>query len=271
MKIAYLGKKFVPLNKAKIPITDRGFLYGDGVFETMRAYDGAVFRLEKHTERLFNSLKALHIRPPIAKTKIEKIVYQLLRKNRLKNAYTKVIVTRESKIAIYVLPVKSIPEKTYKKGIKVIVSTHRLNEKSGLAGHKTLNYLQNMLCRGEAEKKDAREAILLNTNGFVSEAASSNIFIVKEKKIFTPHLFCGILPGITREEVISLAKRFLKKKVNETYIRPRALYGADEIFLTNSLVEVLPVVKVGKYIVGEGTPGPVTKELEKCYKNATRK
>ena len=268
MKIAYFKKKFIPLNKAKIPITNRGFMYGDGVFETMRAYNGVVFCLEKHIERLFKSLKALHIRLPIAKTKIRKIIYQLLHKNRLKNAYIKIIVTRESTIAIYVLPHKGIPEKTYKTGIKAIISDSRLNEKSGLAGHKTLNYLHNMLCRHEAEKKGTREAILLNTKGFVSEAASSNIFIVKGRKLMTPPLECGCLPGITRHEVIRLAKKLLN--VSESRIRTHTLESADEVFLTNSLAEIMPIVKIGKRSIGKGRPGPLTMKLREHLKGAVR-
>ena len=265
-RIAYLNKSFVPLHKAKISILDRGFLYGDGVFETMRAYNGTVFRFEKHLKRLSGSLKSLGIPAKVNKD----IIHKLLKKNKLKNAYVKIIVTRGENhrptVAIYALPYKP----TAKKRIKAIVSGEKSNEMSSVTGKKTLNYLQNFLCRDEARKKGYDDAILVNTKGFISEATTSNIFLVKGKKIYTPAIRCGILPGITREEVIWLAAKNLNKKVKETFIKPKAIESADEIFFTNSLVEILPVVKVGKRIVGNGKPGPITKKLKEAFKNAVK-
>lgn len=279
MNIAYLNNKFIPLNEAKVSILDRGFLYGDGAFETMRAYKGIVFHLEKHIGRLFDSLKALGIRPGIDKSKLEKIVYKLLNKNKLKNAYVKIIVTRgnpvspefhRATLAVYTLLYKGYPAKIYKKGIKVLLGRAACNEKSRIAGKKTLNYLNNILWRLECKKKKFDDAIFINTNGFISEATSSNIFLVKGRKIFTPCLKTGCLPGITRDEIICLAKKFLKHKVSRGFIRASALYNASEIFLTNSLAEILPVVRVGKRIIGEGKPGPVTEKLRKLFSELTK-
>lgn len=273
MRIAYLNNKFLPLDKAKVPILDRGFLYGDGVFETMRSYEGIVFRLEKHIARLFGSLKALGIRPKIAKYKIEKIVYKLLKKNKLKDVYVKIIVTRGANFPtflVYALPYVPPPENIYKKGARLYVSETRLNEKSEIAGHKTLNYLHNILCRYKAEQKACYDAVLINTDDFIAETTSSNIFLVKRKKIYTPSVKSGILPGITRSEVMRLANKNLKNRVNENFMKIDALYEADEVFLTNSLVEIMPVTKIGKHIVGAGGPGPITKNLMSLYRDAVR-
>ncbi len=281
MSIAYLNNSFIPLDKAKISILDRGFLYGDGVFETMRAYGGIVFRLEKHIERLFKSLKALGIRIEADKPKTQKIVYKLLEKNKLKEAYVKIIVTRgrsagllipsavhRPTFAVYALPYKEEPGNVYKRGIKVFLARPRYNEKSATTGKKTLNYLDNILCRYEAKKRRFDDAVFINTEGFVSEATSSNIFLAKGKKLFTPCLKAGCLPGITRDEVIHLAKRFLKNDVKETLIRAGALYGADEIFLTNSLAEIIPVVRVDNHVIGRGMPGPLTGKLRKVFRDS---
>jgi len=177
-----------------------------------------------------------------------------LDKNRLGNAYIKIIVTRGKSggllvpsartrptLVIYALPYKKSAKNIYQKGIRVFLSKSGYNEKSKIAGKKTLNYLDNILCRYDAKNKNLDDVILTNTKGFVSEASSSNIFLVKGKKIYTPCIASGILPGITREEVISLARKFLKSEVREDFIKVNTLYGADEIFLTNSLVEIMPV------------------------------
>ena len=253
---AYLNKKFLPLYRATLPVTDRGLMYGEGVFETMRAYNGVVFLFGKHLARLFRSLKALGIKTKASKMEIGKAVYKLLRKNELKDAYVKIIVT-PSTLAIYTLPY--LPPK--KEGVNLCISTSTLNEKSGIAGHKTLNYLNNLLSRREAERKGCYDAILLNTRGHIAETSSANIFLVKNKKIYTPPKKTGILPGVTREEVIRLARKDLKIPVKETFMGKSALYDADEIFVTNSLVEVLPVV-------GEG---PITGNLRRAYTDAVKK
>jgi len=284
MSVAYLNKRFIPLNKANISILDRGFLYGDGVFETMRSYNGAVFRLEKHTSRLFKSLKALGIRPPAPKKEIEKKVYKLLRKNKLSgDAYIKIIVTRgkakgllllrgksRPTLAIYALAYRAPSRGVYAKGIKVSLFRTGCNRNYRIARHKTLNYLPNVLWRYEAEQKGSSEAILINANGMLSEATSSSIFLVKGEKLYTPSLRCGILPGITREEVIHLAEKILKIKVRQIFMKKSFLYNASEIFLTNSLAEIMPVRKIDNYTVGKGTPGPLTKRLIGAYKHVVK-
>jgi len=284
MKIAYLNKKFIPLDRARVSALDRGFLYGDGAFETMRSYEGCIFRLEEHVERLFNTLKALHIRPGISKLKMQKTACNLLKKNKLKNAYIKIIVTRgEAKglltpsgnsrptHCIYALPHKPLPRNVYERGIKIFISGGRVDEKSPVAGKKTLNYLANILCRHEAEKRGFDDTLLVNTGGFVTEASSSNVFLVKGKKLYTPCLKSGILPGITRKEIICLVGKFLKRKISEGFVKKGDLYKADEIFLTNSLTEIVPVVRINHTVVGNGKPGLVTGEIATLFKAFVRK
>ena len=282
MRIAYVNKKFIPLDKAKLPALDRGFLYGDGVFETMRSYGGVIFRLEKHLKRLRKSLKSLSINAKLPD--MRKITYELLRRGGLKNAYVKIVVTRGKSrglllprgkmrptIFIYAKPYAGLPEKVYKKGISTRTAGAVLNEKSKIAGHKTLNCLHNILCRYEAVKKSFDDAILLNARGFVSEASSSNIFLVKGKRLLTPDLDSGCLPGITREEVIRIAKDSLKVSVKACNIKKERLFEADEVFLTNSLSEILPVTKINNRAVGGGPPGIITKKFMELFKNSVKK
>ncbi len=285
MNVVYLNKKFVPSNKAGIPVLDRGFLYGEGVFETMRSYNGSVFRLEKHISRLFRSLKALDIIPGVSKKDIEKKIYLLLKKNKLfGSAYIKVIVTRPGAeglltprgktrgfLVIYALKYKPLPENVYKKGISVSVSGPGSDAGHSLLKYKTLNYLSNILWRRKAVKNGFDDMILLNSDGILSEATSSNVFLVKDGKIYTPSLRCGILPGITREEVIRIAGKFLKTKIQQINVKKSFLYRADEMFLTNSLAEIVPVAKIGKYILKKGAPGPITTKLIGLYRNAVKK
>jgi len=285
MRLAYLNKKLIPLHKANIPILDRGFLYGDGVFETMRSYNGTVFRPEKHTARLFKSLEALGIRPNVSKREIEKKVYSLLKKNRLSgDAYIKIIMTRgranglllprprksRPTIVIYALAYKAPSRAVYEKGIRVSIFRTECSRNYRITKHKTLNYLPNVLWRYEAKRKGSTDAILINADGLVMEATSSNIFLIRGKKIYTPSLRCGILPGITREEVILLAEKALKIKVRQIFMKEKILYGADEIFLTNSLAEIVPVAKVNRHTVGSGAPGAATKRLMEAYRDAVK-
>ncbi|MFH1380935.1 MAG: aminotransferase class IV [Candidatus Omnitrophota bacterium] len=283
MKTAYLNNKFIPLKEANVSILDRGFLYADGAFETMRASRGIVFQFEAHIKRLKDSLKALHINADIDSKKAGKIIAKLLKKNKLKEAYIKIIVTRgeasgvsilrhnkKPTIAVYALLHKKIPAKIYEKGFKLFISRSKMNAESPIAKRKTLNYLHNILCRYEAEKKGFDEAIFTNTKGFLTEATASNIFLVKNKKLFTPAVSSGILPGITRQEVMRLAKKYLGRKVNERLLKINDLYGADEVFLTNSTMGVMPVVKIGRRFLKTGKPGAITQCLIRHYNNSVR-
>ena len=278
MKTAYLNNKFIPLDKASISILDRGLLYGDGLFETMRSYKGVVFLLEKHLRRLKNSLGNLDIGLRAGPQEIKKIIYSLLDKNKLKDAYLKIIVTRgkanglpfESRrekptFIVYALPYDTRPERVYRKGIKACISKNALNEKSKITGDKTLCYLSNVLGRKEAEKQGFDDIIFTNSEGFVSEASSSNIFWFRKNTLFTPPLRSGCLGGIIRSEVMRLAKKTVN--LNEKLAGKEALFGAEEIFLTNSLTGIIPVVKVESLRIGGGRQGPATKQMTDLLKN----
>ncbi|MDD5428730.1 MAG: aminodeoxychorismate lyase [Candidatus Omnitrophica bacterium] len=266
------------MNNLKISAQDRGFLYGDGIFETMRVYDGKVFKLNEHIARLFAAAEVVNIKIPVSAAELKRELYRALKKNRSKDASLRVTVTRgegpftltEEKrpkptIMITAKKFGGYPPAFYSRGIRAEISDIRQNEHSPLAGIKSLNFLNYILARMRARKGGFDEAIILNTAGFVAEAAASNIFLVKGKKILTPSLDSGALPGITRSLVMGIAKK-LGLKAEERPISPKELYGAGEVFLTSSLAEVLPVTKIGRRNIGKGSPGAVTKLLHASYK-----
>lgn len=278
MKV-FLNDKFIPLKSARVSILDRGFLYGDGVFETMRSYNGQVFKLERHIDRLLISLKILRIKSPYRKFKLSSLVNKTLRVNKLSNAYVKLIVTRgigkrgvdisdgdRSTVVIYAAPLKNIPITFYKKGLKVNLACISKNEQSFIARIKSLNYVDNILARAEVQRSGFDEAIFLNSKGNISEATTSNIFMVKKGSISTPTLNAGLLPGITRGLIIEIIRKYFKNKIYERNIKPAELISADEIFLTNSILEVVSVIKLGKKIIGKGKPGVFTNLIHSIYR-----
>ena len=278
MKV-FLNGKFVSLEDAKVSILDRGFLYGDGVFETMRSYKGRIFMLEKHVERLFVALKILRIKIPHTKNKLYALTNRVLEINKLSNAYIKLLVSRgvgyagldisgksNPTVLIYADKLAPIPYKIYQKGIKTNFSCIDKNEKSFISRIKSLNYLDNILARDEVKRASYDEVIFTNTKGFVTEAASSNIFVVKKGAIITPPPTAGLLPGITREVIMELIKKHTNNKIYEEDIRPAGLLKSDEIFLTNSILEVIPVVQLGHHKIGSGKPGVYTRHLHMMYR-----
>jgi branched-chain amino acid aminotransferase len=276
MEKIYMNGKFVDPDKAKVSVFDRGFMYGDGVFETMRGYTGTVFKLDSHLERLFISLDVLGIKHKYSKRYLRDAVYRTLQTNGLSSAYIKLAVTRgEGRFGIghkdrfspnLVITAKNFegyPGWMFDVGLSAGV-TGTQNEKSPISGLKTLNYLPYILARFDAQDSGYDEAILTNTKGFITEGATSNVFLVKDGRLITPSLESGILPGITRGVIIEIARR-LKMVVKEKSVTRRELFGADEIFLTNSLAEVLPVTKVDSKRVGTGIVGDTTKLLHISY------
>ncbi len=273
----WINGKFFDIDKAKISVFDRGFLYGDGVFETMRCYAGIVFKLDEHLARLFNSLKIMRISYPYSKRYLKKAIYKCLETNRLKSAYIRLAITRgEGRFGISykdefipnaVIVIKDFedyPDWMYSRGIRTGIVGIRQNEYSPLPKVKSLNFLTYILARFEAKERGADDAILTNTRGYIAEGATSNIFLIKRDILVTPSLDNGILPGITREVIIGIAKR-LKFRVRERKISYRELAQASEVFFTNSLVEVLPVTVVNSKKIGDGRPGNITKLLHISY------
>ncbi len=262
-----------------LSVRDRGLLYGDGVFETLRAYDGVPFLLDEHLARLADAASSLRICDGLNTAAIGQAAIELLRRNELSDAYIRITLTRgehkgrleleptESPTLIVVVqPRRPLPPSLHDPGSTAIVASMRQNADSPLPRYKTLNYLNNLLAKTEARSRGAHEAILLNTRGEVAEAASSNLFLVREGHLITPSLDSNILPGVTRAEVLRLAAE-AGIPTEERIVRPDELRLAGEVFLTNSVAELVPIRAIEGHPVGLGLPGRVTRELHAIYRD----
>ena len=282
MKV-YIDGKFHDEQDAKISVFDHGLLYGDGIFEGIRAYDGRVFKLKEHIDRFFYSAKAIMLELPWSHASICEAVVESCRQNKITNGYIRLIATRgvgtlglnpfkctnPSLIAI-ADKIQLYPPEFYENGLEIVtVATTRNHHNAVNPAIKSLNYLNNILAKIEAINAGCQEAIMLNTEGYVAECTGDNIFIVKEDKIFTPPLYAGALYGITRNTAIDLAcEKGLE--VIETNMTRYDLFNADECFLTGTGAEVIPVVKIDGRVIGSGKPGPVTVDLVKRYHALTK-
>jgi len=277
MEKIFLNGSFVNLTRAKISVFDRGFLYGDGLFETMRAYSGEVFRLEDHLDRLFHSAKGIELSLPYTRRELRTIIKRILKINGLSKAYIRLTLSRgvsepgliskpqsSVTLAIVAREFKPLSPSEYRKGWRATVVETRQNQASPLSRLKSLNFLNNILARKEAQSKRVDEGILLNTLGEVAEASTSNIFLVKRGIIITPPEESGLLPGITRGVVLELAPNLGLKAYNRR-VSLDDLMGAEEAFLTNSLIEIMPVVEIDGRPLGNGKPGKVTQRIHKAY------
>jgi len=282
MKI-YLDGKFVEERDAKVSVFDHGLLYGDGVFEGIRAYNGRVFKLKEHVKRLFNSARAIMLSIPATGEEVEKIVLKTLRVNKLKNGYVRLVVTRgigdlgldplKCKVpTIFCIAdkIQLYPPGYYQKGLEiVIVSTRRVMPEALNPCIKSLNYLNNILAKIEANRAGVPEAIMLNSEGYVAECTGDNIFIIKGRTLLTPPTWAGALDGITRQTVMELAQKKLRLDVREDLMTPYHLYVADECFLTGTAAEAIPVTRVDTRIIGDGNPGRITLKLMKEFHRLT--
>jgi len=263
---------------ALVPALDRGLLYGDGVFETMRLYRGRTFRLDAHLARLHRGLRHLQITdvPPLHL--FERLVHQAAAATGGADCTMRLTVTRgaggapsdlraapQATILIRVTPHAPEPPERYLRGVAAIIAATRRNEQSPLSQHKTLNYLDNLLARAEARTQGAYEAILLNTAGEVAEASAANLFIVTEGLLITPPLGSGALPGVTRAGVLAQAAQE-GIVVREERVSPERLITAQEAFFTNSLIEIMPLTVVAGRPIGSGAPGPITLRLVAAYR-----
>ncbi|MGC8940044.1 MAG: branched-chain-amino-acid transaminase [Candidatus Bathyarchaeia archaeon] len=272
--LVYIDGEYYPKSKAKISVYDHGLLYGDGVFEGIRAYNGIVFKLKEHIDRLYRSAHTIMLQIPIQKEEMIKIVLETLRRNNLKDAYIRLVVTRGvgdlgldprkcQKPTIIVITDKITLLKTEakEKGITTMISWVKRDPVDATTHEiKSLNYLNSILAKIEANISGVDEAICLDKNGFVCEGVAENIFIVKERRIFTPPSYTGALPGITAEVIMNLARK-LGYEVIEKNITPYELFNADEVFFTGTAAEIVPVREINKRTIGDGKPGPVTKKL----------
>lgn len=277
----YLNGSLVPKEEAKVSVFDRGFLYGDGAFETVRIYDGKPFMIDEHITRLLNGLKALRFQKLPAGLKVYAL--KLIEANKVKNGVLRIAVTRGELTAgidpsackeptVVISAKEGMPynEGLYERGFKAIIPSVRKDSRSPLCKVKSANFLTHILAKAEASDAGVDEAIMLNYEGFLTEATVSNIFVVKGNALITPSVESGILPGITRKVVLEMAEK-MGLEVAECEIRPAELYGADEAFLTNSLMEVMPLVEVDKKAIGNGLPGKITREVRKNYQQLVKK
>lgn len=283
MKI-YLNGKFVKKEEAVVSVFDHGVLYGDGVFEGIRAYNGRVFRCKEHIDRLYDSAKAIALEIGMTKQEMTKALLQTLAINKLDDAYIRLVVTRGagdlgldpancSSPTVFIIAdkISLYPETLYKNGLEIITVSTRRNSPDALSPNiKSLNYLNNIMAKMEAKRAGVLEAVMLNREGYVAECTGDNIFIIKNGIVFTPPASAGALKGVTRNTSIELLKNKLKLDVREVLITPYDLYTADECFLTGTAAEVIPVVKIDSRTIGEGKPGKVFEKLLKEFKVLTR-
>lgn len=280
----YIDGIFYPKEQAKISVFDHGFLYGDGVFEGIRAYNGRVFRLKEHLIRLYESAKSIMLEVPVSLKEMQELVLKTLRKNKLKDAYIRVIVSRgegdlgldpnkcpKPSIIIITDKIQLYPEEYYKKGLELITVSTRRNSPDVLNPRiKSLNYLNNIIAKIEVNLAGKLEGIMLNREGYVAEATGDNIFIYKNDKLLTSPSYAGILEGITRGAVIDLAKK-LKIEVRENLFTLHDIYISDECFLTGTAAEIIPVVKVDGRVIAQGIPGKITLKLLRAFRDLTMK
>ena len=282
MKV-YIDGKYYDQKNAKISVFDHGLLYGDGVFEGIRVYNGRVFKLEEHIDRLFYSAKAILLDIPMPHTAICQAVVGACRRNKIRDGYVRLVVTRgigtlglnpnrckNPSVIVITGTIQLYPAELYEKGMEIVTVPTTRNLHSALnPAIKSLNYLNNILAKIEANQAGCEEAIMLNAEGFVAECTGDNVFIVKARQLSTPPLSAGALYGITRGTVIDLAKE-AGLAVTEPNLTRYDLFNADECFLTGTGAELIPIVKIDGRVVGTGRPGPVTRDLVKRYHALTK-
>ena len=285
--VVYLNGTFVEKDQARVSVFDHGYLYGDGVFEGIRAYSGRIFRLEEHVERLYRSAKAIFLNIGITPREMADAVLETCRRNRIENGYIRVVVSRGpgdlgidprncrdgATVVVIADKLTMYPASMYENGMAVITTATRRNSPAALDPNiKSLNYLNNILAKIEVNRAaraggdiPVGEGIMLNLDGYVAEATGDNIFLVTGGVVQTPPTYVGILEGITRNAVMELAQKLLIP-CEERVFTMTSVYGADEVFLTGTGAEVIPVVKVDDRLVGDGRPGPITQRLITAFR-----
>ncbi len=278
--LIYIDGEFLPYADAKISVFDHGLLYGDGVFEGIRCYNGYVFKLDEHLERLYDSAKSLMLQVPIPIETLKQDVLETLRQNQLREGYIRLIVTRgigdlgldpekcpNPSVIIIADKISLYPQHYYDNGLEIVTVSVRRNYPEAINPRvKSLNYLNNILAKIEAKQSGAVEALMLNNNGYVVECSGDNIFLVKNEVIITPPPHIGILEGVTRNSVITLAQE-AGFQVDERVFTRHDIYIADECFLTGTAAEVIPVVKLDQRVIGTGEPGKVTQKLIAAFRH----
>lgn len=253
-EIVFLNGKFIPKEDAEVSALEPGFLYGWGLFETMRSYNGRIVYFGQHLERIKNSCQLIAIKFPYPTIKLKEIIKKTVEINGFEDSYVKLIISKSERGAEVLVIVKRYapyPQKKYRLGLRACIAGFRQNELSIFARLKTNNRLLYQLACSQAKNKDFDEAVILNNRGYITEGSRSNIFLVEDNEIFTPSLECGCLDGITRRVVFDLAKKH-SLKIYEGNFTVQDLYQADEAFLTNSLMGVMPLASVEHRRIGTG-------------------
>ena len=281
--IIYLDGGFVPESEAKVSVFDHGLLYGDGIFEGIRFYNGRVFRLEQHHDRLWDSARSICLEIPMTKEEMTEALLETIRQNGLHDGYIRQIVTRgignlglnpaqckRPTVIIIAATIALYPEEMYRNGLTIVTCATRRSGPATLnPAVKSLNYLNNVMARIEANLAGADEALMLNDAGNVAECTADNVFIIKKGQIFTPPIAAGALRGITRSVVFEIADE-LGIKISETDISRHDVFVADECFLTGTAAEVIPVIKCDGRVIGTGKPGAISSRIFARFREVTR-
>lgn len=278
-KIIYLDGQYVAEEDAKISVFDHGVLYGDGVFEGIRAYNGRIFKCDEHVNRLFAAAKAIMLEIPMTKDEMKEVLLETCRRNNIKDGYIRLVITRgkgdlglsptnciKPSVFCIAATIQLYKEELYTKGMPIITAAQRRNKATIVDPQiKSLNYLNNILAKIEANRAGAAEALMLNHDGIVAECTGDNIFIIKDNIIYTPPIHVGILDGITRRSVMEVASE-LGYQVIEKEFTLFNVYNADECFLTGTAAEAIPVASVDGRVIGDGIAGPITTAILRAFK-----
>ncbi len=279
----YLNGEFVSKEDAKVSVFDHGFLYGDGIFEGIRIYDGNIFKCREHLNRLYDSAKSIMLQIPLGYEEMEKVLIESVRKNELRDGYIRLVVSRgpgdlgldprrspKPNLIVIVEQLAIYPEEAYVEGLKIVSVSTRRNIPDALNPKiKSLNYLNNILVKIQANQAGVGEALMLNSQGFVAEGSGDNIFIVKNGKLLTPPSYIGALEGITRDTIITICKQ-IGFEIKEEPFTLHDVYVADEVFMTGTAAEVIAVREVDSRVIGSGKAGPITTRLLQEFRNIVK-
>jgi len=274
----YINGKFFDKADAKISVYDHGLLYGDGVFEGIRVYDGKVFRIHQHVERLYDSARSIYLEIPLSRQEMADAIERTVQLNQKRNGYIRVVVTRgagslgldprkttDPQVIVIVDDISMYPPELYENGMEIVTAATIRNHPNALNPRiKSLNYLNNIMAKVEGVRAGCLEALMLNHKGEVAECTGDNIFLVKHGILTTPPLDAGILEGVTRNAVLELA-RAADIPVQETAVTRHDVYIADECFLSGTAAEVIAVIKCDGRLIGNGKPGPITRQLRERF------
>ena len=279
----YIDGNFYDQSEAKVSVFDHGLLYGDGVFEGIRFYHDRVFRLEEHIDRLWDSAKAIALEIPMSRSEVIAAALETIRQNDLHDGYIRLLITRgvgslglspdscrRPSVIVIAATITLYPEELYRKGLTMVTcATRRISPAALSPRIKSMNYLNNILAKIEAQEAGAAEGLMLNEQGYVAECTGDNLFIVKGDQIWTPPLNAGLLKGVTRDVVFELAEK-AQLRIQERELTGYDVYTADECFLTGTAAEVIPAVQLDRRLIGNGQPGQVTLRLIELFRELTR-